>query len=539
MKPKTSNRNQNRQSDRSSAAFHTGFTLIEMIVSVALVLLMMLMFTEIFQILSGSMTTQRGISENDQRERLLVTVLQADLDNRTFQYLLPFANYKDFTTPVDTWPDSKDPRSPEYYKAHRRGYFYISENDPNDDTDDILQFTVSTFSDPAQDDDTEGFYYGRANMDHSFISEDNKKLSKHPNQPDADDAQLERIDPVSGKVITNLTALSSAAEISYFLRGSNLYRRELLIREPLTITGVTSSQPENKDGDYFFLRPSSSAPNPLYSDNVDPSCNFWRDFDFSAFRFESIETPGLFSARFHDLTDLDNSSPSSDYFSLGNPRHRFGFNHITGLSREYMTSSSLNNPQLFIGRFTHEETSHPSFNYPQDPMPSSMGGGGNPMDPAGPNLVVNSETRVVELLKNGVRRSEDLVLSNVRSFDIEVFDDQVGGFVDIGDTALDSTTPIGRFAPSVKQNSAAGNSEWHNVFDTWHPTTAVGSDFDPPYPMLSNASGAPVYDLANQSTQHNPSPLSAIRILIRYEDPSSGQVRQMTLIHPLRSRREE
>jgi len=534
---KTSNQQQNWQADRRATAPRAGFTLVEMIVSVALVLLMMLMFTEIFQILAGTMTTQRGISENDQRERLLVTVLKSDLDDRTFQYLLPFANYKDFTTPANTKPLSTDPRSLEYYKAHRKGYFFISENDPDDDTDDILQFTVSKFSDPKQDDDTEGFYYGRANMDHTFIANNYKKLSVNPNQPDADDGQLERLDPASGKAITNLTAQSSAAEVCYFLRGSNLYRRELLIREPLTITGVTSSQPEASDGIPFFLRPGGSVPDPLYSDDVDTSCNFWRDFDFSAFRYETPPLgSGIYSARFHDLTDLDNSSPSTDYFPLGNPRYRFGFNHVSGLSREYMTSSSSSNPQLFIGRFTHEETSHPNFNYPQDPMPNSVGGGGNPMDPAGPSLIVNYETRVVDLLKNGVRRSEDLVLSNVRSFDIKVFDDRVQEFVDIGSSALPVTA---RFAVGAKQNIAAGNSFKQNVFDTWHPSTAVGSDFDPPYPMLSDASGVPLYDLANQTTEHYASPLTAIRILIRYEDSASGQVRQMTLIHPLRSRSEE
>jgi len=373
-------------------------------------------------------------------------------------------------------------------------------------------------------------------MDHDFIAEDYKKLSKHPNQPDADDAQLEKIDPVSGKVITNLTAQSSAAEITYFLRGSNLYRRELLIREPLTITGVTNSQPEAADGITYFLRPSGTSPDPHYSDDEHPDCNFWRDFDFSAFRYESTFTSGLFSARFHDLTDLDNSSPSTDYFPLGKPHYRFGFNHATGLSREYMTSSSASNPQLFIGRFTHEETSHVNFNYPQDLMPASLGGGGNPMDPSGPNLVVNSETRVVDMLKNGPRRSEDLVLANVRSFDIKVFDDRYQDFVDIGDPALPATA---RFAAGAKQNAEAGNTEWKNVFDTWHPATSVGSEPNPPYPMLSDSAGLPLYDLANQSTQHYPSPLTAIRILVRYEDPTSGQVRQMTLIHPLRSRSEE
>lgn len=524
---------QQGHTDRSAAnsGVRAGFTLVEMLVSVALVLLMMLMFTEIFQLLSGSMTTQRGISENDQRERLLVTVMKADLDSRTFQYLLPFSNYQTFTTPAGVNPAPTDPRSYLYHKEDRKGYFFISENDPTDDTDDFIQFTVSRYANPSRADDTEDFYYGKAVDLSGRTPSGGTRLSNHPNQPEADD----------GRITADGTSQSSAAEISYFLRGSNLYRRVMLIREPLALSSTQNAQPIASDNNStpFFLR-STSTPGPLYGEGVAASDNFWRDFDFSAFR-DIVTDPTTPYARFHNLGELKNNDPTGSeiLFPLGMPQYRFGFNHATGLSREFVPSSAGSNPELFIGRFTHEETSHQHFNYPQDQADSSIGGGGNPMDPSGPSLLVNPNDRVIDLLRNGSRRSEDLVLSNVRSFDIKVFDDGAQDYVDIGGASAV------RFAPGARQNTVHGNNVFQNVFDTWHVrAVSSGGDQDPPFPMLSDstvsevAPQVPVYDLANQTPVPRASPLTSIRIEIRYEDQSSGQLRQMTLIQPLRNKGE-
>src|SRR5262245_48685261 len=82
-----------------------GFTLVEMLVAVGLVVLMMVLFASIFQLATGTMTTQKGISENDQRVRLMVTMLRNDLgstDNdpvtntrikarRTIRVLIPYS----------------------------------------------------------------------------------------------------------------------------------------------------------------------------------------------------------------------------------------------------------------------------------------------------------------------------------------------------------------------------------------------------------------------------------------------------------------
>src|SRR5436305_3616112 len=106
-----------------------GFTLVEMLISVALVMLMMVMFAQIFQFASSSVGKMRGIAENDQRSRTLQTVIKADLDKRTYRWVYPFAA-------------NENPGAATSNIANRQGYLYISENNPFNPLDDVLQFTV-------------------------------------------------------------------------------------------------------------------------------------------------------------------------------------------------------------------------------------------------------------------------------------------------------------------------------------------------------------------------------------------------------------
>jgi len=129
-------------SQLSTVKPRSGFTLVEMLVSVALVVIMMSMFATVFQLAAGSMGTQRGIAENDQRARSVVTVIQNDLKVRSFKNLIPFDAYAEPTGPISF--------------ADRQGYFYISENELRDDTDDVLQFTVKL------DGTSNDLYYGKA-----------------------------------------------------------------------------------------------------------------------------------------------------------------------------------------------------------------------------------------------------------------------------------------------------------------------------------------------------------------------------------------
>ena len=91
----------------------TGFTLVEMLVSVALVLLMMSLFASIFSMASGSVSTQRGISNHDQKARALTTLIKGDFSHRTQRYPLPF------------YPNENTATSPTPF-GNRAGYLYIS-----------------------------------------------------------------------------------------------------------------------------------------------------------------------------------------------------------------------------------------------------------------------------------------------------------------------------------------------------------------------------------------------------------------------------
>src|SRR5580704_17833189 len=94
-----------------------GFTLIEVMVVLALTLIMMAAFAEIFSMTGTFVTKQKGVGENDQAARILTTVLKADLGNRTMRYVAPFHPNMAALGTTET---------------NRTGYFEYSENNPLD-----------------------------------------------------------------------------------------------------------------------------------------------------------------------------------------------------------------------------------------------------------------------------------------------------------------------------------------------------------------------------------------------------------------------
>lgn len=427
---------------------HRGFTLVEMLVAVTLVLLMMSMFAQIFQIAGGAITKQRGIAENDQKTRTFQTVLKADLDKRTFRLVMPWAAGEDGAQAEASAPD-------------RTGYLYISENDPLSDLDDLLQFTTNvTIVTKNRSTDP---YYGKATLLPGTT------LYTQPNQPEADDSRPD----------ANGAGQSTAAEVSYFVRGKNLYRRVLLIREPLKLTNAADQPRFGTNRDAFDWNDTAGSPDtyPQYN-GIGGNSTFWNDFDYSAYQFPAGSTG---HARFHGLKDLDNASTVTQ-FPLANPRYRFGFHPFTAHSREWASN------QMFLGRYTHEETSRETFNYPQ-----SLSAIGDPMSSA---VTVNMDPDFyyVTTFANGPRRGEDLILANVHSFDIKVWDDAVvvngdrGGFVDLGHSSGSGYYRFGAnqhrtagidFGPDLSASADSdrdGDDFDNRVFDTWHP--AVSADFN-------------------------------------------------------------
>jgi len=146
-----------------------GVTLVEMLVVVALVILMMVILVQIFQSATGAMTASRTSTELDLVLRQIDGTIRSDLNGVTAKMTPP-----------------NDPKD-------KAGYFEYGENAPADaqgeDTDDYMAFTTKA---------PEGqFFTGRQYL-----------LGPSP-QP--------------------TTITSQVAEVIYFLRNGNLYRRVFLV----------------------------------------------------------------------------------------------------------------------------------------------------------------------------------------------------------------------------------------------------------------------------------------------------------------------
>jgi len=535
----------------SGARVRRGFTLVELLVSVALVVLMMAMFAEIYRLAAGAVSTQKGMGVNDQKIRTFTTLLRKDLDTRTFRDVMPYKPI-DPSVAAQFGTHSRD-------LVRRLGYFLVSENDPDSQIDDVLAMTVDVdqlkFGAPA------AALFGKA-TDLGTIAADFNQSAWDDGNPD------------------NGLGSSSMAEIAYFLRNGNLYRSVMLIRQPYNLDGTTSDQP----------RDASDAP--LIRDNNAPNAgypNFWRDFDYSAFFDPSV---GQNRALFATGSMLDNTPQGLSTGtmpvgaqtlprSLGIPHLRYGHDLGDPFGRPVEFEKTAANADVFIGRFLKQEVQHDDFDYPgqSGALPSLVA----IPDPKRPDdyYVWPGGTPPTDF----ARRGEELLIANVHEFDVQVWDD---GLVDNGvasaqfvNLGYDPTlfggsgyyarvtgSPVRPAAPHGTGYSAT--PDYGNRFDTWHPALG-GPGFPAPAPYRGvhqpsatifgvdgmpgvanldddndgitdfddvNANG--VFDAGEEDADEvgwigtdDERPLRAIRIRIRFYDPKSAQVRQLTLTHSL------
>jgi type II secretory pathway pseudopilin PulG len=535
-----------------------GFTLIEVLITLALTMIMLVLFATIFQQAASFVTRNKAIAENDQSARTLATVLKSDLQARTMFYLAPF--------------QVNAPYTPVTIDAQRVGYFYISENNPLDDTDDVLQFTVQLTTPDSP-------FYGRAAFLPTQQWQATTAFGAPPSaapwmayvapvtkngfiyfaqtagtsgatepawpttvgatvadgtvtwqcvdstlQPDGDDGiahylnspavGLSVMDPNSNYSVNN-TGASQYAEVSYFLRHGNLIRRVLLIRQPNNTMGSGSTQPG------LSSSPINNGPYPG---------NFWSDFDYSG-RYDNVN-PNSLGPRFFGVSDLSNTTLPPSGYALGQPFNRFGHDQTdgtaaqNGLPREYDSNGN------FIGRFTNEETSYSPSSVASTlwfGFPGYIPTAGSPMARS-TNVTLDSTGTYVTQFQGGSHRGEDILLTNVVSFDIKVLDPLYSestadlnrnGIIDAGPAPafadIGHTAPTGVFcqaaanfattqqpSPTGSGNgtaavsgygphpAVAGDTVPNNVFDTWHPqyhfqvnTTATYDQ--PPYTGQPNA----------------------------------------------------
>ena len=171
-----------------------GVTLVEMLVVVALVVLMMVILVQIFQSALGAMSASRTTQELDVVLRSIDSTIRADLAGVTAKMTPP-----------------NDP-------ALKQGYLEYIEGAPADaqgeDTDDVLALTTKA---------REGqVFTGRQYLSGTLGSGGNVNSAIQP-----------------------ITITSQVAEVIYFLRNGNLYRRVLLVlpdrAKSITIGGSNSN----------------------------------------------------------------------------------------------------------------------------------------------------------------------------------------------------------------------------------------------------------------------------------------------------------
>jgi len=162
-------------------ASRRGVTLVEMLVTVAVLVIIMTILVQIFQAATGALTTAQTIQELDNQLKLLDSTIRADLGGVTAR----------FTPPLDP--------------AQGLGYFEYGENEfadsQGEDSDDTLRFTAK--APPGQP------FTGRI-----WVSSGGAL-------------------PMNNSNVLPVTVTSEYAEIIYFLRNGNLYRRVLLVAPEL------------------------------------------------------------------------------------------------------------------------------------------------------------------------------------------------------------------------------------------------------------------------------------------------------------------
>ena len=119
----------------------------------------------------------------------------------------------------------------------------------------------------------------------------------------------------------------------------------------------------------------------------------------------------------------------------------------------------------------------------------------------------------------GDQEGDDILLTNVIAFDVRAFDPQAGGTGGYIDLADGTAVPLGA-TPAPNSGLATATATQKAVYDTWstHYTfTSPGAGLNDP----SQYATAPPYNV----------PLRGVEIRIRCYEPTSKQIRQITIRH--------
>ncbi len=170
-----------------------GVTLVEMLVTVAVLVIIMTILVQIFQAATGAVSAAQAYQQLDDQLRRIDGIIRADLEGVTAR----------FTPPLDP--------------TLNLGYFEYGENEfadnQGEDCDDYIRFTAKAPGGRP--------FTGRMWVNPWFNANTNQIFGASQTTPFSNFASF----PV--------TVTSDYAEIIYFLRNGNLYRRVLLVAPQL------------------------------------------------------------------------------------------------------------------------------------------------------------------------------------------------------------------------------------------------------------------------------------------------------------------
>lgn len=428
-----------------------GLTLIEMLVATALTLMMMAAAVQIFGLVGESVTDSRATLEMNERVRAALRRLQMDLDGLTVT-MLP-------------------PRSP----ADNDGYFEYVEGPVGVKV--LLASAASPGTSIAKD-----LSGSTAALDTTLIDFDDviAFTTRSPDRP--------FVGRLNGAIVE-----SQVAEVVWFVRGGNLYRRVLLVLPSATFAGGTTT------ANFYSRNDVSARLGP--SGTIVP--NTLADLGRRENRFGHPTSPAPY--------DLRNWA----YYNVG------GTPYPTPLV-----------PTL-------GETSNTSVSWlGYAPAPASRIVISPPIDFWG-----DPQPKDGALATVGARLYEDVILSHVIGFDVKAWDSRApvtgrsgatvgyGNYVDLGSASAYDFNPSVYPNPTFDNRSSLGDM----VYDTWSTSYEHDPSVSPPSRIsdgFDNDGNGIVDDLSGERATAPPYSLSlrGIQVKIRVFEPDSRQVREVTLV---------
>ena len=458
-----------------------GYTLLEILVAVTLMLMIMLGLTQLFSSVGTQVNNTQATLRLAGDLRSVKTRLESDLKMVT----------ADLT------------KAPPMKTGLNQGYFCIIEG---------MGAAYSNARLQAQD------YVGIEEIAYSEDSRDNDNYDNTVG--DMDDILMFTAHAPAGQpfrgLINGQVRESSMAEIIWFCRGNTLYRRTLLI-----VPQDTVIDPNQQNDVSVRAEGTSIVPNSL------------EDLALRQNRFGHFGRPNDYPFNIHRNSAVYYMRmPTIQEMSL--PDWNF-FESFTWNIAQYTNNNPVNPLLIHTGKNVFSDNlpdgNEPFIDFWEEPFPWKTDNSDYEIDQFTGNLVVRDQANW-----QGKRYAEDVILTNVISFNIQVWDDVARRYVSLGDARWDSSnnryaypgdgTPAGPLGQQGNYRLLGVGRPDNNrfalpcVYDTW--STEYARDGYPlpsgmPYPEPH----LPPYDV----------PLRGVKITIRAFDPLSKHIREMTVVH--------